>query len=103
MDLQGHLIESATFSVETDKRLREAFERHEQQEEGDFLTAAMDAMCTEAHFRKMSPAAIVIAMHHTWAQISCPVGVTQRHWSRAYYAALGMCISTYFGEKGVGH
>ena len=100
MDLQDHPVASASFSGEMETRLREAFERNEQrQEDDDPLTHALNAMCTEARYRKMTPAAIVIAMRRTWALIPRPAGVTPREWSHEYYAALGRCISTYFGEK----
>jgi hypothetical protein len=58
-------------------RVHTAFERHEQRHEDTArLTAALDAMCIEATFRRMPPAAIVVAMRRTWNTVPRPDDVT---------------------------
>ena len=91
---------AATFSVEAATRLCDAFRWHEHNER---LTArlgeALDAMCAEAQFRGMSPEAVVVAMKHTWEQATRPAGITPHDWTRFYYAAVGWCLSRYFGQQ----
>ena len=100
MEGNDHLFETASFTAETSSRLQDAFARHERRNAVTAkLTGALDAMCTEAHSRKFSPEGVVIAMRRTWLAIPQPAGVTSEQWSRAYYSALGMCMSTYFGQK----
>ncbi|MFI5256316.1 MAG: hypothetical protein ACHQRK_03575 [Gemmatimonadales bacterium] len=91
---------SRAFSVESQTRLRSAFERHEERRQAErVLTEALDAMCQEAHFRRMTPRMIVDAMHDTWLQVTRPESVRKEDWDRDYYAALGICITTFFEPR----
>ena len=83
------------FYVETTFRLRDAFAHAHRLDSGE-LANALNAMCTEAHFRKLSPQAIELAMRITWAQVDRPSEVSESDWTRAYHAALGRCLSSYF-------
>jgi hypothetical protein len=89
-----------TFSADTGTRLRDAFERHERRREsGALLSAALDATCKEAHFRKLSAEELVEAVRESWVHIPRPNGITAESWSRTYYAALGKCITDYFALR----
>ena len=96
MDTQQQSAAPA-FAVETTVRLRNAFERahHPDSEE---LTSALNAMCTEAHYRRMSAQAIEIAMRLTWSQVPRPSDIGEADWSRAYYAALGRCLTSFYAS-----
>jgi hypothetical protein len=87
-------------SAESQTRLRTAFERHEERRQAErLLTEALDAMCKEAHFRRMTPRMIVEAMHDTWLHVTRPANVSSEDWDRDYYAALGICITTFFEPR----
>jgi hypothetical protein len=92
--------DAATFSVEAAVRLHDAFRWHEHNErQSTLLTCALDAMCTEAHFRGMTPEGVVVAMKHTWEQATRPAGITTQEWTQSYYTAVGRCLSQYFGQQ----
>ena len=95
--MDSSLSAAPTFAAETTTRLRKAFEcaRNPDSEE---LTSALNAMCTEAHHRRMSAQAIEIAMRQTWSQVSQPADISDAEWSRAYYAALGRCLTSYYAS-----
>jgi hypothetical protein len=87
----------------TPHRARTAFERHEQRHEDTArLTAALDAMFVEATFRRMPPAAIVVAMRRTWNSVPQPADVTPEQWANAYYSSLGRCLTSHFLRAGIG-
>ncbi len=89
-------VASAAFSVESASRLRDAFVRHEHRSErATLLSAALDAMCTEAHFRRMSAAEVVVAMRRAWQDVPRPAGVGTEEWATAYYASLGACLASF--------
>ena len=88
------------FSAETSSRLKDAFDRHESRfEDGATLSAALDAMCTEARFRRMPAAAVVIAMRNTWQSVPRPHSITEDGWAHVYHVALGKCFVACFGNE----
>jgi hypothetical protein len=65
---------------------------------GQDVQDALDAMCTEAHDRGLPPEAMVLALRAAWSNVPVPLGTHPDEWSRSYYAAVGMCLSVYFGK-----
>jgi hypothetical protein len=60
---------------------------------------ALDAMCVEAHARGLPPESMVLALKSAWNRVPMPLGTQDDEWSRAYYAAVGVCLSVYFERK----
>lgn len=60
---------------------------------------ALAALATEARARRLPPESIVPPLKAAWQQVALPRGVTDDEWSRAYLAAIGRCLTTYFDAK----
>jgi hypothetical protein len=65
---------------------------------GQDVQDALDAMCTEAHERGLPPESMVLALRAAWSKVPVPLGTQPDEWSRSYYAAVGICLSVYFGR-----
>ena len=63
-----------------------------------FAAETTTRLRTEAHHRRMSAQAIEIAMRQTWSQVPQPADISDAEWSRAYYAALGRCLTSYYAS-----
>jgi hypothetical protein len=88
-----------SYNAMTASRMHEAFTCHEQrQADGASLAAALAAMCSEAHFRKLSAARAIAAMRQTWEGIARPAALTVEEWLQSYHVALGRCMSRYFED-----
>ena len=93
--MADHVSTTAELYIETTMRLRSAFE-HAHERGAKELTDALNAVCTEAHFRRLSPQAIELAMRMSWADVRRPRDVDEAAWTEAYFAALGRCLTSYF-------
>ena len=69
--------------------------------EADYdVRLALDETCREAHSRGLPAEAVVLALRLAWSRVPRPDQVTNDAWTRGYYAAVGKCLSMYFGEDG---
>jgi hypothetical protein len=63
------------------------------------LEDALRAICTEAHFRRLPPESVLLALKTAWRRVKQPPETADEEWSRGYFAALGRCLTTYFEAK----
>jgi hypothetical protein len=66
---------------------------------GSDVQDALHAMCIEAHTRGLPPESMVLALRSAWQRVPLPIGTMADEWSRAYYAAVDVCLSAYFGQR----